>query len=185
MEARIMGSRNLMQQKKTIKRISLKNANDMRTIIVFLLTLFSVGISNAQHQWKYKPFKDFGQDTLSYLKQNFDSKFNDNYFKGKSVADLLAYIEPHYEKIEYISENESLNVISIQYHKSRTQNSRNIYRFYVIYIFVEPIRCPVQFKVNTLFPEVMAFMEIYKKIKIKNVICAEDKIALILKQNYE
>ena len=107
----------------------------MKTVIVFILVLFSVGISNAQHQWKHKPFKDFGQDTLSYLKQNFDSKFNGNYFKGKSVADLLAYIEPHYEKIEYISENESLNVISIQYHKSRTQNSRNIYRFYVIYIF--------------------------------------------------
>ena len=30
MEARIMGSRNLMQQKKTIKRTSLKNANDMK-----------------------------------------------------------------------------------------------------------------------------------------------------------
>ena len=77
----------------------------LKTIIVFILVLFSVGISNAQHQWKHKPFKDFGQDTLSYLKQNFDSKFNDNYFKGKSVAELINHIYAKFERIEVACKN--------------------------------------------------------------------------------
>ena len=162
----------------------------MRTIIVFLLTLFSVGISNAQHQWKHKPFKDFGQDTLSYLKQNFDSKFNGNYFKGKSVAELINHIVPKFERIEVAcNKYNMLFRLDICYQKktivrSTNGNSKNskFDHYFTVAVYVQKINCPTQLEDGLQWPIPKQTYNVLKNIVINDVRCYENEVLLIKKE---
>ena len=154
----------------------------IRTIIVFLLTLFSVGISNAQHQWKHKPFKDFGQDTLSYLKQNFDSKFNGNYFKGKSVAELINRLDIKFEYIAIGQRNGITKSVLIEYKSKPVPKKKSYYSSPILVIRIYPTKCPQQYYNAFNYPLNKDVQNFLKTLIVEEVNCYENEVLLIKKE---
>ena len=74
----------------------------MKKRIIFILMMFPLVAVSQPKKWNKKSMSDFRNDTIAYLKHNFD-KANSNtidYFKGKTIGDIIPELG---FKVEYIS----------------------------------------------------------------------------------
>jgi hypothetical protein len=156
-------------------------------LILFALFFLSVGQLWGQEQKLYKSAAELKGDTLKYLEYNYSAAHSAEYYKGKTVGEILKEIEyPVLYIVEWVRGRDELISLSLGIRQTGKEPSP-LEDYYIVVVFSDPPKfsdfralCDIDVKYRKFTPQVYDFI---KDLRVSHV--ASNPYIIMKRRNLE